>query len=323
MLRRFAFPLFFALLSFAPAARAWDDTVHMIIAQLAWRQMTPEQRRKVTEVLKAHPRYEEDLKAGAPEGLQDLDLWVFMRAATWPDQVRDPKHPLNATHHHPTWHYVNFPYVPRAADRETVKPPEPDETEGKVVNILQALPYFEKQLRAAETKPDEKAVALCWLLHLIGDLHQPLHTTALFSAQFPQGDQGGNLFLVKCRGEPIRLHIFWDLVLGTSIAPQAVDLWAHETQARPACQRAALSKELERADYKAWALESFALAREVVYDGGRLQGALRAEVEKNPATPVPPLPLGYEETARLCAMQRVALAAYRLTDKIGEWYGKP
>jgi hypothetical protein len=38
---------------------------------------------------------------------------------------------------------------------------------------------------------------------------------------------------------------------------------------------------------------------------------------------VPPLPLGYEETARLCAMQRVALAAYRLADKIGEWYGKP
>ena len=44
----------------------------------------------------------------------------------------------------------------------------------------------------ASNSPDVKAMAYCWLFHLVGDIHQPLHCTALFSAEhFPKGDRGG------------------------------------------------------------------------------------------------------------------------------------
>ena len=60
--------------------------------------------------------------------------------------------------------------------------------------------------------PDVKAVALCWIMHDVGDIHQPLHSTALFSVdQFPQGDKGGNSIpLVHGRN----LHSVWDGLLG-------------------------------------------------------------------------------------------------------------
>lgn len=57
----------------------------------------------------------------------------------------------------------------------------------------------------------EKAVALCWILHLVGDLHQPLHTVALFSrAYYPEGDRGGNSIRVSWDPQPINLHSAWD-----------------------------------------------------------------------------------------------------------------
>ena len=39
---------------------------------------------------------------------------------------------------------------------------------------------------------EEKAIYLTWLMHLVGDIHQPLHCAAVFSEQFPNGDKGGN-----------------------------------------------------------------------------------------------------------------------------------
>ena len=52
---------------------------------------------------------------------------------------------------------------------------------------------------------------LRFLIHLIGDIHQPLHNTSLVNSQFPKGDKGGNLFLIKTRLKSVKdLHTFWD-----------------------------------------------------------------------------------------------------------------
>jgi S1/P1 Nuclease len=45
--------------------------------------------------------------------------------------------------------------------------------------------------------PERKAIALAWLFHLVGDIHQPLHTTQLFIVDYPKGDRGGNEICVK------------------------------------------------------------------------------------------------------------------------------
>ena len=46
---------------------------------------------------------------------------------------------------------------------------------------------------------EEKAIYLTWLMHLVGDIHQPLHCTAVFREQFPNGDKGGNDAFVRIR----------------------------------------------------------------------------------------------------------------------------
>src|SRR4051794_37148479 len=65
----------------------------------------------------------------------------------------------------------------------------------------------------SRTTAEDKAVALCWILHLIGDVHQPLHCATLYSPQFERGDLGGNSFGVKINGKEYRLHTFWDNAL--------------------------------------------------------------------------------------------------------------
>src|SRR5258707_14605408 len=73
-----------------------------------------------------------------------------------------------------------------------------------------------KVLAGSEATPEEKSIQLCWLEHLIGDIHQPLHTCTLVSAEHPKGDKGGNDDGIRVDGKVMNLHSFWDEVLGTS-----------------------------------------------------------------------------------------------------------
>jgi S1/P1 nuclease len=65
---------------------------------------------------------------------------------------------------------------------------------------------------------EQKAIALAWLFHLVGDIHQPLHTAQLFTVDYPNGDRGGNEICLRVRqaGQPIDLHRFWDGVITSS-----------------------------------------------------------------------------------------------------------
>ena len=60
----------------------------------------------------------------------------------------------------------------------------------------------------------------CWLFHLVGDVHQPLHTVSLFKTKYPDGDRGGNLVFVRAKrsGAILDLHQLWD---GLLLAPAA------------------------------------------------------------------------------------------------------
>src|SRR6202021_3878931 len=85
-------------------------------------------------------------------------------------------------------------------------------------NIVEALTKNVADLKDPKVSASDKAVALCWILHLCGDIHQPLHATELFSPQFPTGDQGGNQFIIL-RDPPYadsraNLHFVWDSLPG-------------------------------------------------------------------------------------------------------------
>ena len=96
-----------------------------------------------------------------------------------------------------------------------------------------------------------KSYDLTWLLHLVGDVHQPLHCATRVSSAQPAGDWGGNPVNIcspSCRGE---LHAFWDDILGTSSDPNAA---ATAGKSLPPPDSALLAKS----DAADWVAESFA-----------------------------------------------------------------
>src|SRR5438477_11958586 len=81
----------------------------MVIAAETWRELSPGLRGKVTELLGSHPDYEKWQRAFSPGSANlDLSAFVFMRASTWPDEIR--RH--HSQYDHPHWHYVNYPLKP-------------------------------------------------------------------------------------------------------------------------------------------------------------------------------------------------------------------
>src|SRR5262249_14820585 len=145
----------------------------------------------------------------------------FLRAAIWPDWVRDPyakglsqkEHDqIRDDHHKGPWHFVNLPFVHpdevkqfnAVAIRKKVLEPELDDNR-EPRHALAALKNLNQLPVVADNEAAKKAIRLCWLLHLVGDIHQPLHATALFASEKKfqppftdkHGDEGGNKLAVR------------------------------------------------------------------------------------------------------------------------------
>lgn len=298
-----------ALASASPAL-AWNDAGHMISAFIAYRDLKPATREKVVALLREHPRYKEDLLAGMPDGYSDPDLYAFMKAATWPDMVRNRANPLQASEHHSNWHYIDYPLV--VGDTEKLHAPPPEEQGGEVDNAVKAMAKVSAELGDGDIPASRQAIDLCWLEHLTGDLHQPEHAVSLFTPELPTGDKGGNLITVrKPSGESLKLHALWDEMLGKNLSAAEVEQAADVIRATPALSREALHTALtDAADPVAWAKESFAIAKEAVYQDGKLV----SDLPKAGTTIL--LPQEYLTTGEDVAKRRIALAGYRLADQL-------
>jgi hypothetical protein len=134
------------------------------------------------------------------------------------------------------------------------------------VNILTAMAENESIMKN-EGDPERRAVALTWLFHLVGDIHQPLHTTQLFTVEYPNGDRGGNDICVRVRqaGQPMDLHRFWDDVITSSSDLTRLRNAATETRNRPRFAKSQLS-ELLSTNADTWAKESFDIATKFAYE---------------------------------------------------------
>ena len=292
-----------------PTAFAWNDSGHMIVAQLAWRALSSGERTKISALLTNHPHYAELLNTNIPPGV-DAKEWIFMKAATWSDMVRPgagkPAH--ITSYHRDVWHYINLPFV-AAADAGNAQPSPP-----KVTNVVEHLEQIETDLKSSAVAANTRAVALCWYLHLMGDLHQPLHAVAWFSPTFngPTGDQGGNQVAVQPKTAPVKLHTFWDGLLGTGESYAFVDLVADDIKATWPSSK--LQKEWKHKTYMEWAEESLEAAVAFAY----LDGKVRHAKWHNgiTAAEVPDLDTGYEGNAQMIAKRRAAAAGVRLGKKL-------
>lgn len=278
----------------------WNRATHMVTGGLAYRELqttAPQLIPKIVAILRQHPDYQQRWanKISDPSlSEDDRYQYLFMLAARWPDDVR------STVYDHPTWHYINYVYAPEQGMART------DTTLATGETILQAFDLNQQMLRS--NAPDSsKAIALCWLFHLAGDVHQPLHTTALVDTQFPEGDRGGNLFKIKVlmSSQTSNLHSFWDgMLLDADDYASVRNLAAQIRQATPRNELPQLGK----ADIVTWSKESFILAQDNAYRSN----TLRPGTDQDGAV----LPADYVATVHPIARRQVALAGYRLADEL-------
>ena len=155
----------------AAPALAWGQTGHRVTGAIADHYLSGVARANVRLLL----------------GTESL-----AQAATWPDDMRsDPAEYWQKTAS--PWHYVTVPAGSTHA--ATGAPPEGD--------AATALAHFREVLRDPAASPADKRLALRFTIHIIGDLHQPLHAGR-------PGDRGGNDVKVTWFGQPSNLHGVWD-----------------------------------------------------------------------------------------------------------------
>jgi hypothetical protein len=328
--------------SLAPRpALAWHEIGHMSAALIAYRAVDDGAKKKMQEILKKHPHYGVFLKSEIPADAP-LDEWVVMRASIWPDWVKNPhklvtdtaaSKKISSDFDRRDWHYVNLPIVVLDGADDDLRLKIEANSKKKNGQILDVLPVLlaglkepggaKKLLTNKHDEPtladDElRAIALCWVLHLVGDLHQPLHAVSFFSKDLPEGDRGGNAYIVHWRNSAVDLHSVWDgkFAWDSLRGDYGSQYGAVDGLLRERLDHVKLTgPQIAELKPAAWADESLKIAKEKAYrpGGERLPGHILKPHEQHPrAADLDPLPVGYATLVRRTAEQRVALAGQRL-----------
>ena len=276
-------------------ALAWNNQGHMAIGEIAYDELAkshPDIARRIVETADSLPR--RDGLDAALKGVfgTQRDRLTFAYLARWPDDVRGTEQD-RPDHHYRLRGVSTF---------GAMLPIRNGRADSEIAHDLTVLKD------PAASKRD-RALALAWLFHVEGDMHQPLHAGTWLSWTFPKSDRAGTVAYVRRApgAVPDDLHNYWDA------APDRPggDVGGTEALRRDLEQRlprAALAELSARSDdFDVWADESAALARRVVYQDGAL--TFRAD-RSRPTTLAP----RYLAVARALADRRLATAGYRLAD---------
>lgn len=248
---RSALSLFAALPLLAGSAFGWGCEGHQMIALIAHAHLTPAAAAAVDQLLRENP-----IDPALNRFCKDRPNDLMADAATWADDVK-------STEKTGVWHYIDIPLAVASGDArkwcEAIGP----SIEGKDRSgcLIYAIPYELGTLRDTRQPAADRANALRYVIHFVGDLSQPLHDS-------DNRDQGGNCTRIKFFGDEKlqNLHGIWDYALIEH------DLTAkRETQAQYA---AMLDKDFashwhewgeSKTDIMAWAWEGHKLAATVTY----------------------------------------------------------
>lgn len=269
------------LILLAPSlALAWNDTGHMLVARIAESKLTPKAKARVAQLTKV---------------LGDAKTSSFVEFACYAD---DHKGKDDAA-----WHYINWHF--RTDGKKTSNQPLPE-------NVVWAIQRFSKQLTAGRND-QEKSEALMYLAHFMGDIHQPLHTLARDTDEYPNGDRGGNEFKIgeidDWSNRPItNLHIAWDFGLGEFRSiPRPLEASGRKQLDQMA---AAIMKE-----FPSTGVKKLSDPQEIALETVSYRDFVYSATEKKP------LSQDYLTKGRAICRQRVAAAGYRLADLLNRLLG--
>lgn len=287
-----------ALGAMAPApALAWNDQGHMATGDIAYDALVrshPESVAAIVAIMRAHPDHAlfERRLAGLSGQARERRLFALM--AVWPDDTR------GSAYDRPDWHYA----VKIVSPLRFVLP----FTAGKAETAFREQLAIARDPKASRA---QRAVALCWIMHLVGDQHQPLHAGHWMSWAYPKTDRAGTIAYVRRQAgaPPVDLHDLWDSApdrpaRNREAGGEAVAAAVEATHPPP--RRNDLGPDPSAA-LAVWERESWTLAKTVAYRDGKIETAPdRAKA--------PVLPPGYVAKMRTVADSRVATAGYRLAE---------
>jgi hypothetical protein len=301
------------------SASGWNEAGHSTIAVLAWHGLTPKAQERIVALLRRHP--------GAGAWAAKDDETLLAKAASWPDEIRKDTHPFHADHRVED-HFINLPVAVPAE-----YPLFEDQTLAAVIarpNIVTRLKSSVAALKNDLVDDSVRARELSWILHLVGDIHQPLHCASVISKRFPQGDRGGNWAVVVPVSRELQpgdltdpprlpnLHAYWDELLGVDADMSTVLGVANEIDV-------SRRKGDLRFRPEAWAWESHRLAVSTAYANHTVEALpgpqVVAMLQSAKPVKIPALPPGYSEKARAAARIQAALAGARLAALLQELFG--
>jgi hypothetical protein len=245
----------------------------------------------IDTIMHAHPdwpRFETALT-----GLQgaNRERRLFELIARWPDDIR------GTPYDHEHWHH-QLRVVAGWTLFSAIRAGEADHA-------------FATNLRTAgnpDAEASRRAIALCWLFHVLGDMHQPLHAGHKMNGDFPLTDRAGTIAWVRSSADapPQTLHQFWDMAADlTGDEASAVDRIAGA--AEPFAEGPESAKQPPLQLYHHWVRESEGIAANIAYG----KGAPKASPRKETA---PVISAEFAGTARSVSLQRLGQAGGRLAD---------
>lgn len=228
-----------ATLACAPAA-AWGDLGHRVTALIAYRHLLPTARARLDALLAS-----DDDPLTAPD---------FASRATWADKYRNGHRETAAWHFvdieidHPDLQGACYGFPALALDQAASQGPAQD-------CVVNKIDQFSAELGNPRTPAAERLLALKFLIHFMGDLHQPLHAA-------DHQDRGGNcIVLAPPQDLQGNLHAYWDVAVveaqGTSAAEIAGKL--------DASLGAGDLEQWTQGSSRSWALDTFEVGRRDVY----------------------------------------------------------
>jgi hypothetical protein len=320
-----------AFVAYTPNLQAWDHPGHMTTAAIAYsdiKQARPDLIEKIGLLFLAHPDPAPFWVAAGEAKGEERARRMFLECARWAD---DSKFTNNdrLTWHTARWAIVaeNAPPEARAAAEAKKGRPAGQAIEAADLNFA--------VLSNHESTPSERALALCWVLHIVGDMHQPMHVSDLYSEEFPTGNAAASLSYVDdpLSDTTIPLHILWDSNVLRTPSLAAVDQAAGELRKKyPRSSYPELkSNPVNSPDFfREWAREGHQVAVDWAYDIHTVRdpntGQDADELVRNmvnfilngvsPVDEAPEVPAKYWEQLQQTSERRITLAGYRIADLV-------
>jgi len=248
----------------------FDARGHRVIAMIAMNDLTerlPDVAAKLQQIL--------------DDGERDLG-----EAATFPDVIR------NSQPETKPFHFIDIPFKDGGPANPGL-PPAP--------HVLSQIEERTEFFRNGGGTAQENVDAVSWLIHMFGDIHQPLHCIEHISSLHPNGDRGGNSFRLK--GSAQNLHHIWDSSVSPFGSADEEELAVGIAQEHT---RESLVADLGITEPEAWARASFKLAKQHAY-----------KIKENPQN-LPKPSTAYLKNMEKIGRRQAALAGYRLADRLAE-----